>query len=614
MADITLEKNLPHNVDAERSILGSVLLENRALNQAQEILREGDFYRDGHRRIFRAMEALREGSGVIDLITLKNELDRAGDLESVGGPGYIASLVDGVPKSANVEHYARIVKEKALMRALIEASHRIQTLCFEGELPVQDVLDEAQKQIFSLAEGHLTNGFVPVKELAGPTLEYIDKLHDRQELVTGLATGFERFDELTSGLQPTDLIVLAARPSMGKTALALNMAQNVATRLGRTVGVFSLEMSKEQLFLRMLCAQARVDAHHLRTGRLGKDEWARLTMAFAELTEARIFVDDTPGMSIFEMRAKARRLKSERGLDLVIVDYLQLMRGRGRYENRTQEVSDISRSLKGLAKELRVPLIALSQLSRAPEQRGGDHKPQLSDLRECVTGETQVQLANGERVPIRSLVGSTPGVVAVDQSGRLVTAASDLVWAVGRRPILRITLASGRSLRATGRHRLLASTGWRRMDELRPDDRVAVRGVSRENRVRFHVAPSRTLMLEHAELLDDPGLRSRATNDLFWDRVVSVVDDGEEEVYDLTVPGPASWLADGIVSHNSGAIEQDADVVMFIYREEVYRPTEDNRGMARLLIEKQRNGPTGVVDLAFIKEYTKFENLEWRSG
>jgi replicative DNA helicase len=1214
MADITLEKNLPHNTDAERSILGSVLLENRALNQAQEILREEDFYRDGHRRIFRAMGVLRERSGVIDLVTLKNELTRSGDLESAGGTGYIASLVDGVPKSSNVEHYARIVKEKSLMRGLIEASNRIQTLCFEGELPVQDVLDEAQKQIFSLAEGHLTSGFVPIKDVAGPTLEYIDKLHGRQEMVTGLATGFERFDELTSGLQPTDLIVLAARPSMGKaqpldarvktrtgwkrmgdlvmgdelasldgarslvrgifpqgrketftitfsdgrstkatdehlwrvhhrawpeprllttrevaerlkrkryqhrlwidmatgewgqeasslpldpwvlgvllgdgdlsavrlssadgeildrflercpgfelraaggyddrivqsggshrpgvpgvsknqirealrqlglwnlrsqekfipqiyldaprhervlllqglmdtdgwvekfgsadfcstserlargvvdlarslgawcslkkksvtytdgrgarakgrlawvctlshedrrafftlhrktsrpgatrrlrrpvflrvepagreearcisvthptglyvtddyvvthnTALALNMAQHAATRLGSTVGVFSLEMSKEQLFLRMLCAQARVDAHHLRTGRLGKDEWARLTMAFAELTEAKIFVDDTPGVSIFEMRAKARRLKAERGLDLVIVDYLQLMRGRGRYENRTQEVSDISRSLKGLAKELRVPLIALSQLSRAPEQRGGDHKPQLSDLRECVTGDTLVQLASGERVPIRSLVGSMPDVVAIDPSGRLVRAASDRVWSVGRRAVVRVKLASGRQVQATGRHRLLSPGGWRRVDDLRPGDRVALCRVlpepdaaqrwpegrvallgqligdgsyllhgpmryttsSEENsalvaevavkefgctvkryagrrnwhqlliggngnrwhptgvnawlrglgifgqrsyekrvpaaafrlqndqiaillrhlwatdgcihvrnsrgaskvyystnstglaadvgamllrmgivaRIRrvdqgpyrpsFHVdvsgasaqqqflervgafgprvapalelqrtlfatqpntnvdtlpvedfqlvkqrmsalgisqrrmaamrgtayggsahfrfAPSRSLLLEYANLLGDPELRSRATNDVFWDRVVLIEDAGEEEVFDMTVPGPASWLAaDGIVSHNSGAIEQDADVVMFIYREEVYKPTEENRGMARLLIEKQRNGPTGVVDLAFIKEYTRFENLEWRSG
>ena len=446
MADITLEKNLPHNLDAERSILGSIILENRALSMAQEILREEDFYRESHRKIYRVMGSLTERSAVIDLITLKNELQRAGDLDSVGGPAYISSLVDGVPRSSNVEHYARIVKEKAILRSLIDAGNRIIHLCYEGEGAADDLLDEAQKQIFAIAEGNLRSGFVPVRDVASPTLEYIDRLHERKELVTGVPTGYERLDELTSGLQNSDLIVLAARPSMGKTALALNIAQHVAIKAGRTVGVFSLEMAKEQLFLRMLCGQARVDSHRLRTGRLGKEEWTRLTLAFGELTEARIFIDDTPGLSIFEMRAKSRRLKAERGLDLVVVDYLQLMRGRSRYENRTQEVSDISRSLKGLAKELGVPVIALSQLSRAPEQGGGDHRPQLSHLRE------------------------------------------------------------------------------------------------------------------------------------------------------------------------SGAIEQDADVVLFIFREEVYRPAEDNRGVAEVIIGKQRNGPSGdIVQLAFIKEYTRFENLEWRN-
>jgi replicative DNA helicase len=446
MSDITLEKNLPHNLDAERSILGSIILENGALNQAQEILREDDFYREGHRRIFRVMGTLHEGSSVIDLVTLKNELQRSGDLDAVGGLAYISSLVDGVPKSANVEHYARIVREKSILRNLIDTGNRMINLCYQAEGTAEDVLDEAQKQLFSIAEGNLKTGFVPVRSVAAPTLEYIDRLHERKELITGVPTGFERLDELTSGFQSKDLVVVAARPSMGKTALALNMAEHVAVKAGRTVGVFSLEMSKEQLFLRLLCAHARVNAHHLRTGRLGRDEWTRLTLAFGELTDAKIFIDDTPGISLFEMRAKSRRLKAERGLDLLIVDYLQLVRGRARYENRTQEISDISRSLKGLAKELGIPVIALSQLSRAPEQRGGDHRPQLSDLRE------------------------------------------------------------------------------------------------------------------------------------------------------------------------SGAIEQDADVVLFIFREEVYKPTEENRGVAQIIIGKQRNGPIGTIDLAFLKEYTKFENLEWRAA
>ena len=311
MADITLEKTLPHALDAERSILGSILIENRAINQAQEILREDDFYREGHRVIYRVMASLTDRSSAIDLITLKNELDRMGELETVGGAAYIASLV---------EHYARIVKEKSILRALIEAGNRIVTQCYDGEDPAEEVLDEAQKQIFAITEGNLRSGFVSVHDVAAPTLDYIERLHQRQEMVTGIPTGFERLDELTAGLQNTDLIILAARPSMGKTALALNIAQNVAVRSGLTVGVFSLEMSKEQLFLRMLTSQARVDAHRLRTGRLGKEEWRRLTEAFAQLTEARIFIDDTPGLSLFEMRAKSRRLRADRGLYLVIVD------------------------------------------------------------------------------------------------------------------------------------------------------------------------------------------------------------------------------------------------------------------------------------------------------
>ena len=381
-SDITLSRQLPHSLEAERSILGSILLEARALHQAQEILREEDFYRDGHRRIYRVMASLANRSSAIDAVTIKDELLRAGDLDAVGGTAYIGSLVDGVPRSANVEHYAKIVKEKAILRSLIGAGNRIVNLCFEGEAGAESLLDEAQKQVFSIAEGNLRSGFVPMRDVAIPTLEYIDQLQQRRELITGIPTGFERLDELTSGFQNGDLIIIAARPSMGKTALALNIAQHAAIRDGRTVGIFSLEMSREQLFMRMLCAEAPVDAHLLRTGRLGRGEWANLHKAFERLTEAKLFIDDSPGLTIFEMRAKARRLQAERGLDLLIVDYLQLMRGGSRYEGRTQEVSEISRSLKSLAKELRVPLIALSQLSRAPEQSGGDQRPKLSHLRD----------------------------------------------------------------------------------------------------------------------------------------------------------------------------------------------------------------------------------------
>jgi len=441
MTDITLERNLPHNLEAERSVLGAILIENRALNQAQEILHEEDFYRQGHRTLFRVMSSLNERRAAIDLITLKEELERSGDLEMVGGAPYVSSLVDGVPRSSNVEHYARIVKQKAVLRNLIGSASRILSRCYEAEEPAETLLEEAQRDILLLAEGQLRSGFVPIRDVAAPTLEYIDRVHQHKELITGLATGFEKVDEMTSGLQDTDLIIVAGRPSMGKTALAINIAQHAGVRLGKHVGIFSLEMSREQLFLRMLCGQARVDAHQLRTGRLGPRDWENLTRAFGEMTEAPIFIDDTAGSTLFEMRAKARRLHAEKGLDLLVVDYLQLIRSRERFENRNQEISEISRSLKALAKELAVPVIAVSQLSRAPEQRGRDHRPMLADLRE------------------------------------------------------------------------------------------------------------------------------------------------------------------------SGAIEQDADVVMLLFREEYYNPDKiEVQGLAELNIAKQRNGPTGKVDLVFIRSCTRFEN------
>jgi len=442
--DITLDKSIPQSLDAERSVLGAILVENAAINRAQEILKEDDFYREPHRKLFKVMSGLSEKSSAIDAVTVKDELLRRGDLDAVGGPAFIASLLDDVPRSANVEYYAKIVKEKAILRNLIEAGSEIVTTAYDGSQEIEEILDQSERLIFKIAQDQLRQGFVSMKVIADQSLKTIERLAENRQLVTGLSTGFPRLDEYTSGLQASDLIVIAARPGMGKTALAINIAQHIGMKEGKRVGVFSLEMSREQLFMRLLTGLARVDAHRLRTGRLSKQDWTGLMLALGEVSGAPIYIDDTPGISMLEMRAKSRRLKMEHGLDLVVVDYMQLIRGRGRFENRNQEISEISRSLKELAKELSLPVIAISQLSRAPEQRGGDRRPQLSDLRE------------------------------------------------------------------------------------------------------------------------------------------------------------------------SGAIEQDADVVMFIYREEVYKQTEENRGRAQVIIAKQRNGPIGTIDLAFLREYTKFEELEWR--
>jgi len=373
---------LPHSDEAERAVLGAILLDNRCFDRAQEVLSAEAFYSVRHQKIFGVLAGMVDSGTAVDLVTLKNALDGRGELEACGGPAYLASLLDGVPRSANVDHYARIVREKAILRELIRTSQEILASAIRPEGSSDDLLDEAERSIFRIAESRLGGGFIPISVSAERSIKWIEELTRRQELITGVATGFSQLDEMTSGLQPADLVILAARPSMGKTALALNVCSHAALRQGRTVGIFSLEMSHQQLFVRLLCAEGKIDAHRLRTGRINKEQWHSIIKVYDALSAAPIFIDDTPGIGIMEMRAKARRLKRERGLDLLVIDYLQLMRGRGAYDSRQQEISDISRSLKELSKELNIPVLALSQLSRAPEQRGGDHRPQLSDLRE----------------------------------------------------------------------------------------------------------------------------------------------------------------------------------------------------------------------------------------
>jgi replicative DNA helicase len=377
------ERTLPHNLDAERSVLGAILLRNDTFNQAAELIDADDFFRDAHKRIFNAMVELNERSDAIDLITLKEALSRTGELDEVGGPAYIARLVDGVPRATNVEYYAKIIKEKATLRALISSAYQILQEAYDADQDADEVLDQAEKRIFEVADKRIRSGFVPLSALVQGSFDTLTKLQQHRGLITGVPTGFTDLDEMTSGLQAGDLVLVAARPSMGKTSFTLNIAQHAALNRERpmTVGFFSLEMSAQQLFIRLLTAEARIDAHRLRTGYLSTDDYSKLVKAIGLLEQTRIFIDDSASIGVLEMRAKARRLKAEHGLDLLIVDYIQLMTGRGRFDNRQQELASISRSLKGLAKELGVPLVALSQLSRAPETRS-DRRPQLSDLRE----------------------------------------------------------------------------------------------------------------------------------------------------------------------------------------------------------------------------------------
>ncbi len=438
--DISLEKLPPQNLDAEMAVLCSMLIEEEGISHAIEILTEDAFYREAHKIIFSAIVSLYSKNRAVDLVTLIDELKKRDVLEEVGGINYLTMLTTFVPTAANIRHYAKIVREKNMLRSLIASTTNILTEAYEAQEDVDYLLDKAEKMIFEITSKKVEGGFVSLKDIIKDSIETIDSLYQRKTNITGLATGFIDFDKMTAGLQPADLVVVAGRPSMGKSALAACIAEHLGISHKVPVAIFSLEMSKEQLVQRMLCSHAKVDSNKVRTGFLSQSDWPRLLNAAGKFSEAPIYIDDSATLTVLELRGKARRLKSQHDIKLIIVDYLQLLQSPLRSEGRQQEIADISRSLKSLAKELNVPLIAVSQLSRKQEGRD-DKRPQLADLRE------------------------------------------------------------------------------------------------------------------------------------------------------------------------SGAIEQDADLVLLLFREEFYAPTEDNRGVAELLIAKQRNGPTGMINLSFVREFTRFENL-----
>ncbi|HTR96623.1 MAG TPA: replicative DNA helicase [Candidatus Acidoferrales bacterium] len=372
----------PQALDAERSILAAMMLDQSAIGRAVESIDASAFYRSAHARVFEALVSLYNRSEAADLVTVIEELRKRGDLEAAGGPSALAGILEAATTTANLEHYVRIVHSKAILRQLIRATNEIQQQCYAGQDETADLLDQAEARIFAITDQRIRQGFVGIRELLKPTFDHIQKLFERKVQVTGVPSGWDDLDKLTSGWQPGDFVILAGRPSMGKTSAAMNIAENAAIRAGVPVAVFSLEMSKEQLALRLLCSQSEVPLNKLRTGFLGNEDWPRLTTGAGLLTQAPIYIDDSASLSVLEVRAKCRRLKSEGKLGLVIIDYLQLMRTSTPVENRVQEISQISRGLKALAKELSVPVIALSQLSRAVEQRGGGGRPQMSDLRD----------------------------------------------------------------------------------------------------------------------------------------------------------------------------------------------------------------------------------------
>ncbi|MBI5904708.1 MAG: replicative DNA helicase [Deltaproteobacteria bacterium] len=620
----------PHNLHAEQAVLASVLLNNDLMSDVVEVLRPDDFYQGAHRTLYEAMLGLYEGGRPIDHLTLSAVIRDRGAEQQIGGLAYLAEIVSTVPLSANAAEYAVIVKEKSILRKSIVAAQEISTSAFQGVGDLREFLDRMEERIFAISGEEIKPKYFSMNEMARAALKDIEKAYEQKKRITGIPSGFRDLDEVTAGFQKSNMIVVAARPAMGKTSLCLNIAVSAAIRHKVPVAIFSLEMSRQELAMRMICSEARVNFQRLRTGQIGQEEINRLVAAVAKLSDAPIYTDDSGALSALDLRARARRLKKDKDVGLIIIDYLQLMRGsaaRSNPDNRVQEVSEISRSMKALAKELDIPVIAISQLSRGVENRS-DKRPQMADLRECVTGDTLVLTTDGGRVPIRELVGKSVDVWAMSPEGRIVPAKSDCVWSVGVKPVMRVTLASGRTIRATAEHLLYGAGAWTRVGVLRSGDALAVAreevfsscperttaggtGTDRRN-VRSTSTPSGKVPGGYASILEDDALRQWAESDLFWDRVMEVSPDGSEEVFDLTVPGPASWFADGVVSHNSGAIEQDSDLILFVYREEMYskeKTPQEEKGVAEIIVGKNRSGPMRDVKLAFLAQFTRFEDL-----
>lgn len=590
---IAPEKTIPHDVEAEEAVLGSLLIDPDALYRVASFLRPEDFYIQKNGWIYEAILALHERREPVDFVTLRNELEARGILEEVGGVAYLARLIDTVPTAIHVEAYGRIVEEAAIRRRLISAASDIAQLAYQEGQEIGEVLDRAEQSLFAISQRRITRDLVPIQDVVRPFYDRIEYLYTHQGEPLGVPTGFIDLDRLLGGLQKSDLIIVAARPGVGKTSLCLSIARNAA-RMGKHVAIFSLEMSAEQVVQRLVSAETGIDAQRLRLGQLREEEWPLLVQATGVLSELPIFIDDTPAISALQLRTKARRIHAEYGLDLIVVDYLQLMTSDVRVENRVQEVSYISRMLKSLARELDIPVLAVSQLSRAVEQRT-DKRPVLADLREsgCLTGDTLVQLADGRRMPIGQLARESHPVRVMalnEQTWKLEPVEARKAWRVGIAPVYRLRTRLGREIRATANHRFRTIEGWKRLDQLRPGEHIALPRVGQ-------IVPSEELI-------------RLSQSDVYWDQVASIEWAGEEEVFDLEVPGHHNFVAGDIIVHNS--LEQDADVVMFIYREEMYRPETEKQHIADIIVAKHRHGPIRTIQLFFREQLAQFLDAETR--
>lgn len=598
----------PHSRQAEEAVLGAVLIDSEAYFNIAQFLKPDDFYIIRNRWIWDAFTRLHERRQPIDYLTVCQELEQQNQLTELGGPAYIMSLINQTPSSLNAEAYGHLVEESSVRRKMLQAANELAKLAYDQKQSVDTIMDEAEKAIFSISERRVHNDLQPIQQVLSEVYDRVDQLSRRDDEIFGVPTGLVDLDKLLGGLQKSDLLIIAGRPGMGKTGFMLSIMKNAAMRHKKHIAMFSLEMSNEQLVQRLIAQETGIDTQRMRTGKLAEEEIPLFTHAIEVLSDTHIYLDDTPAITPMQLRTKCRRLHLEYDLDLVIVDYLQLMAGDTRTDNRVQEVSYISRNLKVMARELNVPVLVGAQLSRAVEQRA-DKRPVLSDLREsgCLAGETLVTLASGAQVPIVSLIGQTPEVFTLDESGRMITAQTSKVWLTGHRPVFRLTTATGRQIRATGNHPFRLLFGWRALDEIKVGDRIALRYDAEASNTNLQFTPDLAFFGESVVMVETSKLQAISEAEIYWDEVVSIEPDGEEDVYDMTVPGTHNFVANGIIVHNS--LEQDADIVMFIHRPDALEKDSPKANLAEILVSKHRNGPTHPgIELVFLNNLARFEN------
>jgi replicative DNA helicase len=666
----------PQNIEAEEIILGGVLFDPNAMGKIIDILPPEAFYVNAHRQIYEAARNLYFQGQPVDLMTVTTWLNDHSLLDKVGGTPKIVSLLDRTVSSANIDRYVPLITDKYIRRLLISTAKEISELGYDTTKDLDQVLDEAEQKIFKLTQARIQQGLVPLSETLIDTFTEIQNFQDKLAL-PGISSEFYDLDALMgSGFQRSDLIIIAGRPAMGKTSFALNIASNIAKEHDLAVAIFSLEMSREQLAMRLLSSEGKLGSSRLKTGRMTEQEMEPLMTAMGKLSELPIYIDDSGNLTVMQMRSEVRRLQAEKKgkLGLVLIDYLQLMEGSS--DNRVQELSRITRSLKSLAREINAPIIALSQLSRAVEQRT-NKRPMLSDLREsgCLSGDSLVTMADtGEEIPIKDLEGKSGFAVwAINtDTMKMERALVSNAFYTGVKPVYSLITELGRSIKATANHKFLRFDGWVRLDELQIEDRLALPrylpspqlqtmgddelallghfigdgctltarlstvqqkgkgqdqyhvNVSGKNDLEIFVnivgavgiykkeslSEVQQYLLESGKANTNRDLIPRDfwKSDIYWDKIKTIEFVGEEKVYDLTVPSLSNFTCNNIVVHNS--IEQDADLVMMLYRDEYYNPDSKDPGVAEIIIAKHRNGPTGHVKLIFRPELTQFLNMK----